>query len=311
MTFVLLIIVVALLKKHHTMNRENFYFKLDKILPSNNNQTSPRIYLTRISFDGLYDFHEYSTSDPRFYKYLEYEPFKDIEESKNYLTRLLNLEDGVDKRTNISWFIRLADNDKVIGTARLIDIDFERQSVSWGYGISTEFWGQGYVFEVQEILLHYIFDTLKLNRLSGIARIDNLPTILTLKKMGFKEEGVLREAMRDFNGDYFDSWAYSMLSKDYFDIKNTNNFNKNNIIDIDSFLVIDELIQNLTQEYFEISEDLLLKKIPGWDSLMQMQLISALENNFDISLSMENIMQMDSVGKIKQILRSELNNLNA
>jgi [ribosomal protein S5]-alanine N-acetyltransferase len=281
--------------------KQGFYLKLEKDIPGSNGGTGKeRIYLTRISMDGLSDFHEYSVSNPIFYKYLEYEPFKTIDDSRKYLRNLLELEKDIENRTCISWFIRLKDSDKVIGTARLVNIDYYRKSVSWGYGISPVLWGSGLVFEIQKILSKYIFETLSLNRLSGVARIDNLLTISTLRAFGVKEEGVQREAMRDFNGVYYDTWLYSMLRDEY--LLSQNKVEKNKVKTVVSSTGVDLIIKELTQEEFEVNDNLRLSDIPDWDSLMQMQLISALEKKYDIQFTMEEILCMDTIISIKKII---------
>ena len=281
--------------------KQGFYLKLEKDIPGSNGGTGKeRIYLTRISMDGLSDFHEYSVSNPIFYKYLEYEPFKTIDDSRKYLRNLLELEKDIENRTCISWFIRLKDSDKVIGTARLVNIDYYRKSVSWGYGISPVLWGSGLVFEIQKILSKYIFETLSLNRLSGVARIDNLLTISTLRAFGVKEEGVQREAMRDFNGVYCDTWLYSMLRDEY--LLSQNKVEKNKVKTVVSSTGVDLIIKELTQEEFEVNDNLRLSDIPDWDSLMQMQLISALEKKYDIQFTMEEILCMDTIISIKKII---------
>ena len=281
--------------------KQGFYLKLEKDIPGSNGGTGKeRIYLTRISMDGLSDFHEYSVSNPIFYKYLEYEPFKTIDDSRKYLRNLLELEKDIENRACISWFIRLKDSDKVIGTARLVNIDYYRKSVSWGYGISPVLWGSGLVFEIQKILSKYIFETLSLNRLSGVARIDNLLTISTLRAFGVKEEGVQREAMRDFNGVYYDTWLYSMLRDEY--LLSQNKVEKNKVKTVVSSTGVDLIIKELTQEEFEVNDNLRLSDIPDWDSLMQMQLISALEKKYDIQFTMEEILCMDTIISIKKII---------
>jgi RimJ/RimL family protein N-acetyltransferase/acyl carrier protein len=260
--------------------------------------------------DGLNDFHEYSTSSPKFYKYLEYEPFGSLNDSRDYLNRLLTLEKNIESRSCISWFIRLKSNDKVVGTARLVNIDYHRSSVSWGYGISPALWGQGFVFEIQRILAEYIFETMSFNRLSGVARIDNLPTISTLKAFGFKEEGVEREAMRDFNGVYYDTWLYSMLNREYALSKNIETIQVERYKDkfFSSSAKVDLIIKELTQENFTVNDTLLLKDIPGWDSLMQMQLISTLEKSYGLQLTMEDILFMSNIKSVKSIVVKLTNN---
>jgi acyl carrier protein len=43
----------------------------------------------------------------------------------------------------------------------------------------------------------------------------------------------------------------------------------------------------------------------AWDSLTHMQLIAAIEGDFDIELSADEIVQMTSVAQIKSILRKK------
>ena len=142
------------------------------------------------------------------------------------------------------------------------------------------------------------------NRLSGVARADNLSTILTLKAFGFKEEGIQREAMRDFNGIYYDTWLYSMLKREYFLSKNIETLRIERRVDkkVISDTEVDLIIKKLTQEKFKINDALYLKDIPGWDSLMQMQLISALEESYSVQLTMEDILFMSTIESVKSIV---------
>ncbi len=152
------------------MQSSRFYKILNDNYPGVDLQDSKsdpnrKIYFTRISMDGLNEMHEYSI-DKRLYEYFEFEPFNKIEDTEKYLKRLMSLE-GVNAigRTAIAWFVRRIDDKKLVGTARLVNIDYNRKSVEWGYGIDPELWGEGYIFEIQELLKEYIFEKLKLNRL--------------------------------------------------------------------------------------------------------------------------------------------------
>ena len=102
----------------------------------------------------------------------------------------------------------------MIGTVRLVNIDINRRSVEWGYGINPELWGRGYIFEIQENLKDYIFNKLKLNRLWGKTRIDNDRTKSSLLAAGAKEEGIFRESQKDSNGVYYDVTKYQKLVDD-------------------------------------------------------------------------------------------------
>ena len=102
-----------------------------------------RIILSSIDKSGLDDMYEYS-KNPLLYKYLEFEPQKSINETRDYLIKLIS-------RSNVDnahyWFIRLTENRKVIGTFGVHDIDWRKQSAEISYGISPDYWGKGHIFE--------------------------------------------------------------------------------------------------------------------------------------------------------------------
>lgn len=56
----------------------------------------------------------------------------------------------------------------------------------------------------------------------------------------------------------------------------------------------------------DINEEASMETIPAWDSKKHMELITAIEENFDIPmLSMEEIVAMVRFDKIKEILKSK------
>ena len=174
------------------------------------NLKSRRLSLERVNMDGLLDFHNYSVNK-NLYKYLEYPPFSSMAESKKYLHKLI---DRTESESNHYWFIKLKSN-KVIGTIGLIDIDYRKGMAEVGYGISPEFWGQGYFKEALAAVLDYCFGTLGFHRVWAKTHIENKPSIAGLEKIGFKQEGVLRDFYLDFNGSYYDAVILSILDSEY------------------------------------------------------------------------------------------------
>jgi len=51
-----------------------------------------------------------------------------------------------------------------------------------------------------------------------------------------------------------------------------------------------------------VTDSLTYNTIPEWDSVAHMALIAALENSFDIMLDTDDIVDMSSVAKAKEIL---------
>jgi [ribosomal protein S5]-alanine N-acetyltransferase len=171
-----------------------------------------RISLTEINMDGLEDMHEYS-SKKEFYKYLEYDNFKTIEETKNYLKKIIKRS----KSNNAHyWFIRLKNTDKVIGTFGLLNINYSRKSVEIGFGLSPYYWGNGYFKEALLGVLEYLFSELKLNRICAKTQLNNLSSIKSLKNSGFQTEGIMREYYVSSDNKKYDATLLSILSTDYF-----------------------------------------------------------------------------------------------
>jgi len=54
--------------------------------------------------------------------------------------------------------------------------------------------------------------------------------------------------------------------------------------------------------YQDINESLTKEQIYKWDSLVQMELVTTIENEFNIQLTIDEIMAMDSVMMIIQVL---------
>ncbi len=52
----------------------------------------------------------------------------------------------------------------------------------------------------------------------------------------------------------------------------------------------------------QVGDDLAMKDVDAWDSLVHMQLVLSLEQNFDIQLTFDEIVAMQSVREIKRVL---------
>lgn len=60
--------------------------------------------------------------------------------------------------------------------------------------------------------------------------------------------------------------------------------------------------QSLNVAVNKITDDLMYNSIPEWDSVAHMALIAELESAFDLMLDTDDIIDMSSVGKAKEIL---------
>lgn len=80
--------------------------------------------------------------------------------------------------------------------------------------IDPKFRGRGIACRATELLLQHCFEDLNLSRIEILAVETNLSALRLYKKMGFKEEGFLRENMV-LSGDRLGSHLLSMLRSEY------------------------------------------------------------------------------------------------
>jgi len=57
-----------------------------------------------------------------------------------------------------------------------------------------------------------------------------------------------------------------------------------------------------------VTDDLEYQSIPQWDSISHMLLISDIESNFNIVIDTQDVINLSSVGKAKEILRKYIPN---
>jgi RimJ/RimL family protein N-acetyltransferase/acyl carrier protein len=266
----------------------NFLDKFSNTLP--NMECELDIYFEHFSMDGLEEMHRYS-KDERLYEFFEFDPFKEISDTKAYIDKLLQrMSNEAKEHSSMYWFVRRKSDDCLIGTAGLVNLNYGRQSIEWGYGVDPELWGNGYVLQIQEILKYFAFEILELNRLHGITMVTNERTIQTILASGMKHEGILRDFYCK-NGVYYDGWQYGMIAKDYDKDKVVSSsvlVNMNDIISVVSSVLTEE----------EITVESSMENTFSWDSLNHMVIIIALKNRISIDFSPAEIAGTTSIKKI-------------
>ncbi|WP_217595808.1 GNAT family N-acetyltransferase [Cohnella sp. GbtcB17] len=111
--------------------------------------------------------------------------------------------------------ICLKDDDRMIGELSISDIDEENKKAGFRITMnSIQLTGKGYGTEAIKIVLRFVFEELKLNRLELEVFSHNLRGIRAYEKAGFVKEGVLRESLY-YDGTYSDEIIMAMIKKDY------------------------------------------------------------------------------------------------
>ena len=291
---------------NQNINKTEFYKRFESVLPGeelsyiSKNKLETDIFFEHFSMAGLEEMHRYSI-DERLYEFFEFKPFVNINETKAYLEKLLGRMAGnTEDRNSMYWFVRRKSDNYLIGTAGLVNLNYVRQSVEWGYGVDPELWGMGYILQIQELLKLYVFSILELNRLDGTTMIHNGRTIASLRAAGMKEEGILRQFYCK-DGEFIDGWKYAMLRKDYLEqvnnyATNTSQFSSKEVINIISFVLEED----------DINEESTMFNTANWDSLNHMAIMTALFEKTKINFSPIQISNATSVLSITQLINGKL-----
>lgn len=108
----------------------------------------------------------------------------------------------------------VVEGDRIIGTLGLNDINAENSSAFIGYWIAQQSQGRGTMTRAVRGLIEHAFARLKLNRIEIHAGVENKRSRAIPERLGFKQEGVLREAERV--GDRFvDHVVYGLLASEW------------------------------------------------------------------------------------------------
>ncbi len=247
---------------------------------------------------GLEEMHRYSRN-VRLYDFLEMDPFDTIEKTRSYIEKLEKRMAGEPlERTANYWFVRRKEDNYLIGTAALIELNLARQSIEWGYGVDPDLWGEGYILQIQELLKHYVFEVLQLNRMSGITFATNSRTISSVQAAGMKHEGISRQYYCK-DGAYFDGWRYGMLRSDYIESFSAHMSSKNEYSLDDVIRVVASII---TEE--KIGPESTIRNVLTWDSLSHVQIMIAISDQLGVTLSPSEVMRADSVQNLLAILNA-------
>ena len=120
---------------------------------------------------------------------------------------------------------QIADNDglqtaivdpggRIVGMIGVHNIDWLNRKTSIGYWLARDEQGRGTMTEAVRAYVDHAFATWKLNRVMIQAAVENARSRAIPERLGFREEGILREVERV--GDrMLDDVVYAMLAADW------------------------------------------------------------------------------------------------
>lgn len=131
-----------------------------------------------------------------------------IEDQKKYLK---TLSQDIHKANSID--LGIWNENKIIGIIHLTNIDRINKIGVLGYSIDENYQSRGIITECSKVFLDFVFKELQLHRIEIKTAKDNLKSKAVAQRLGFKSEGILRQAYF-INDEFVDCELFSKLSTD-------------------------------------------------------------------------------------------------
>lgn len=154
-------------------------------------------------------------SDEETMEHYDVDCMTELESASEMIANNMN---GYRQKCGIRWGIELSESKELIGDIGF-NFDAWNSKADIGYILRRDYWRQGIISEALEAVIKWAFEELsifKLNRIEGETTLDNSASMNTLKKIGFIEEGILREG-RNWKNKLTDCRLFSCLRKDFED----------------------------------------------------------------------------------------------
>ena len=150
-------------------------------------------------------------SDEDTCKYLTHNAIKDIA----IIQRMIfGMKRFFDEKQRIRWGIADKQDNSIIGHCGYFDIDKANCCAEISYCLKSGAWGQGLMTEALDAMLKFGFEDYGFNRIVAKVMTENTGSVKVLQKLGFVQEGILRESMYK-NGQYHDLMIFSILKSEY------------------------------------------------------------------------------------------------
>ena len=145
------------------------------------NLTTERLTLRQLSINDQQDIFVLR-SDPEINKYLDRQPSKTIEDAIDFINKIT---DNIKKNNSIYWVITLTKTRTFVGTICLFNFSSENNCCEIGYELLTKFQRQGIMKEAIELVIDYVFQTLKFQNIVAFTHHNNQNSTKLLTKFNF------------------------------------------------------------------------------------------------------------------------------
>jgi ribosomal-protein-alanine N-acetyltransferase len=101
-------------------------------------------------------------------------------------------------------------SDTAVGLFQLRSLEPAFGNAEWGFALASEYWGTGMFSDGAQLVINFAFNTIGSHRLEARAAVKNGRGNGALRKLGARQEGVLRRSFVR-RGEYLDQALWTIL----------------------------------------------------------------------------------------------------
>jgi ribosomal-protein-alanine N-acetyltransferase len=169
-----------------------------------------RLILRQFTPQDAEDLYRVCASDPDVARFAYESAYETKEEAVAIITKRCGPND-----TAVNWAILLKETEQFIGAIDVSLTDEEAKAMETTYELGKAWWHQGFAAEALAVVIKYVFEELKINRLWASYDPRNPNSGAVLRKCGLKQEAYLRQN-KVFKGELVDRIWCAILAENYF-----------------------------------------------------------------------------------------------
>lgn len=171
-----------------------------------------RLVLSPIETTDAHDlWYAVEASRPELERWLPWVPFN-VDPDASYRYTDASAQDW-DTGRALRLAVRERDTRRFIGVVSLESLAHLHQNGDLGYWLRTDAHGRGYMTEAAGEVVRWAFRDLHAHRVKVAAATDNHASLAVIRRLGFRFEGIAREAER-CAGRWLDHAVFGMLATD-------------------------------------------------------------------------------------------------
>lgn len=171
-----------------------------------------RLILRRMELTDAQSVFDHWLSDERVSDNKISAAHKTVEQSIERVTKIVG---DYSSKEFCYWAIDLKSSGELIGEIDLYDFDTLTENCEVGYSLGYKWWNQGYGTEALRAVVDFAFRHMNVHKISAAHNMDNPASGKIMSKVGMKQEGIIKDMIRNAKNQYKDCAVYGILKEDF------------------------------------------------------------------------------------------------